>query len=116
MLIRNQFQQHSVFTFLYLMRRLDLVGSACSSSVLRWMKTFFMVLASCAIRKQSVICRVMQCPQEEKHKEKQIYLKNLRSWFIVCFGIFGHQVHILGHSINSFIVSILWTFKNICAV
>lgn len=32
----------------YLMRRLDFVGSACSSSVFLWMKTFFMVLASYA--------------------------------------------------------------------
>lgn len=35
---------------------------------------------------------------------KNSYLKNLRSWFIVCLCIFGHQVNILGHSINTFIV------------
>ena len=88
------------------MRRLDLVGSACSSSVFRWMKTFLMVFASCKMKRTTVeIWDVTALKKNQRKSRKGGYLENLRSWFIVRFGIFGHQVNILRHSVDTFIVS-----------
>lgn len=56
------------------MRRLDFVGSACSSSVFLWMKTFFMVLASYKSNEQPLRLRNLYL-QESKNQDKWATLK-----------------------------------------
>ena len=59
------------------MRRLDLVGSACSSSVFRWMKTFLMVFASCKMKRTTVeIWDVTALKKKIKeNQEREVTLK-----------------------------------------
>lgn len=45
---------------------------------------------------------------KENEEKKRGYLENLRSWFVVCFGIFGHQINVLCHGIDTFVVSNLF--------
>lgn len=41
--------------------------------------------------RQKIIVKILDViPYEEKKKKNTNYLENLRSWFIVGFGIFGH--------------------------